>query len=283
MNPWVLFFADGTIYFVGLILLYLGLCLSLRLKAKFPRKLCQILAITGVLLVLIYSTPMPWWAFSVWLWSVGAGFFALRKPAGALRAEYLLGWTTLLLILLEAPCHRAPRIPIPEGGTLYVLGDSLSAGMGMGETPWPEVLDGMLPNQVVNLARPGAVTADGLRQAEFHSAEPATVLIALGGNDVMDQTPLKSFRNSLDALMTSLTEQGHSLILLETPLYPFQGKYGRAQRQLARKHDAVLLPKRLITRTLGQPYATLDGLHLSDTGHRHLSQQIAEHIRIRGQ
>jgi acyl-CoA thioesterase I len=185
-----------------------------------------------------------------------------------------------LLILLEAPYLRVPRIPVPEGGTIYVLGDSLSAGMGMGETPWPELLDGMVPAQVINLARPGAVIAQGIRQAEFLSAEPATVLIALGGNDVMDQTPLTAFRDSLEALMTSLASQGHSLILLETPLYPFQGKYGRAQRELARKHGVILLPKRILTRTLGTPDATLDGLHLSDTGHRHLARQFFERIHI---
>jgi len=283
MNPAVLLFADGRIYFVGLILSYAGLSLALHVKSGLWRKVLHILGITGLLFVMLSSTPAIWMALFVFILSLLFNFVAVWKPVFARAATLVLSLTILLLILLELPYHRMPTIEVSADSRVYVLGDSISAGMGAGETPWPEVLDSLLPIPVINFAQPGAVTTDGLRQAERIGDGPAVVLVMLGGNDVLGTTTVSGFGTALDTLLLSLFEAEHSVYLLQTPTLPFQSGFTNVQRLWAAKYGVTLLPKRLLTRTLGQPDATLDGLHLSDTGHRHLAQQFAEHIRIRGQ
>jgi len=67
-----------------------------------------------------------------------------------------------------------------------------------------------------------------------------------------------------------------TVVLLELPLPPLHNRYGRAQRTLAHKHDALLIPKRRFGRILAHPGATLDGLHLTQTGHELFAKMIWE-------
>ena len=58
--------------------------------------------------------------------------------------------------------------------------DSLSAGMGAGQRLWPEVLDDLIRQDVVNLAEAGATTASAWAQAAEVEKDPATVLVLIG-------------------------------------------------------------------------------------------------------
>jgi acyl-CoA thioesterase-1 len=64
------------------------------------------------------------------------------------------------------------------------------------------------------------------------------------------------------------------VIMLELPLPPFRHEYSRIQRSLARKHDVRLVPKRLFLSVLTADGATLDTIHLSQTGHRRMAALV---------
>ena len=62
--------------------------------------------------------------------------------------------------------------------------------------------------------------------------------------------------------------------MFELPLPPLHNGFGTAQRQLAAKYGVALIPKRPLTAVFGMKDGTVDGLHLSDAGHRALAQSV---------
>jgi lysophospholipase L1-like esterase len=62
--------------------------------------------------------------------------------------------------------------------------------------------------------------------------------------------------------------------MLELPLFPFENAYGLEQRRVARRHHLTLIPKRFFLDVLRIPGATVDGIHLSDSGQRKMAEMI---------
>jgi lysophospholipase L1-like esterase len=54
------------------------------------------------------------------------------------------------------------------------------------------------------------------------------------------------------------------------------------QRRLARDHKAILVPKRAYTEVIGAPGATVDGLHLSQSGQRRMAQMMLHILESKG-
>jgi len=100
----------------------------------------------------------------------------------------------------------------------------------------------------------------------------AIVILEIGGNDLIGETDAATFRNHLDLLVSSLRVQPHRVLMLELPLFPFQNAFGAAQRSIAAKYNASLLPKRCFAAVLGTENGTLDGLHLSQKGHEAMAK-----------
>jgi hypothetical protein len=48
------------------------------------------------------------------------------------------------------------------------------------------------------------------------------------------------------------------------------------QRALAKSHGVTLIPKRYLAKTISTPGATVDGLHLSNTGHVLFARTLSE-------
>ena len=279
MNPFVLSFASGTTFFVGLALVLLAEGPLSRFRNRIVRPLLTVAAIAGIILVAISATPLPIWAYVIWTIPAVVGLVLLSRPAPArgicLICEACLAASTLALCLVEAPFHQRPTLDVPTGTTVYVLGDSISAGMGTKHLCWPAVLTETIPLRVVNLAQPGATVASAIIQARGISEPHSLVIVEIGGNDLLGGTDAETFRTKLDTLVSSLRSDQHDVLVLELPLFPFQNAYGRAQRDVVRKHGAAMLPKRFFARVLGTENGTLDGLHLSQPGHDAMAEIIA--------
>ena len=240
-------------------------------------------AIAGITLVIISATPLPVWAYAVWVISAGAGIVVgnLSAPTRRLRliCGAVLAVLTSALCLAEAPFRCRPALNVPAGGTVYVLGDSISAGVGTQHLCWPVVLDGMTPLRVINLAKAGATVESAITQARGTSEPQSLVLVAIGGNDLLGGADAAEFHMKLDTLVSSLRSDQHDVLLFELPLFPFQNAYGTAQRDVARKYGCAMLPKRCFAKVLGTQDGTLDGLHLSQAGHNAMAGIIADLIR----
>ena len=285
MNPILLSFSDGTTFFVGLALVVAAEGLLFWFRNRIARPILTVLAIIGVVLVIISATPLPIWAYAIWTIPAAAGIVLWNLSQPPPRACSVCGIVLLLatlgLLFAEAPSHRHPNLAVPKGTTVYVLGDSISAGMGTKDRCWPAVLAEMTPLRIVNLAQPGATVASAIVQARGVSEPRSLVVVEIGGNDLLGNADASVFHSNLDTLVSSLCSNRHRVLLLELPLFPFQNAFGQAQREVAAKYGVAMLPKRDFARVLGTENGTLDGLHLSQAGHDAMARIIAETIQER--
>ena len=183
-----------------------------------------------------------------------------RRGAGLLAA-------TLLAAVVEAPYHFRPLVAVPPGKTVYVVGDSLSAGLRPQERCWPEALHDITGLPVVNLSGPGARVQDAMQQARRIQQPKSVVIVEIGGNDLLSGGDAGVFRQQLDALLAALRKDGREVLMFELPLYPFKTAFGRAQRELAAKYGATLFPSRCLTEVFSMTGGTIDGLHFTRRRH----------------
>ena len=234
-----------------------------------------------MLLVLLSATPLPVWAYVIWLVSALAGVVLFNRSTAWRRLQrwvcVVLFASTIGCFTLEVPYHRSPQLSIQEGTTIYVLGDSISVGMGADDRSWAEVLQEMTGFSVVNLALAGATVEGAIDQAGGISESNSLVIIEIGGNDLLGETDAAAFGRSLDRLVASLARE-HKILVVELPLFPFGNAFGEAQRRVVGKYDLSMLPKRCFTRVLGMPGSTSDGLHLTQKGHDAMAAIIADVI-----
>ncbi|MBX7259538.1 MAG: acyl-CoA thioesterase, partial [Candidatus Hydrogenedentes bacterium] len=115
-----------------------------------------------------------------------------------------------------------------------------------------------------------------MNNAKRVEPDASLIIVELGGNDVFYDTPSEEFAANLDAMLSELARHKVPIALIELPLPPFYNRFGEAQRQLAKKYGAMLVPRRLLARVLASPDATVDSLHLSPAGHERLAQALWE-------
>lgn len=235
-------------------------------------------AILGWLLLLISSPLQPLWlyglemaGFIVWLWTNRK----LSTPC-AIRicASLSLLAVSLLLALHELRHALSPGIPPIIAQRFCVIGDSLSAGVRTNEVSWPAVLAKRHDVQVASFARPGARLQDALAQADHLTPSDTLVLLEIGGNDLLGGTPLREFERDMTRLLDAVSKPGRVMLMLELPLPPLCNLYGAAQRHIADKFGVVLIPKRHLVAVLCGQAATIDGLHLSQSGHDHMAKMV---------
>lgn len=279
MNPIVLRFADGTAFFAGAAAVMLGL--AALLFPRSPRWIgisIRLMILIGLLVALLSATPLSDGLYAVWLALVAASITLAelaKNSTWKLQASRSLGIVTVLftagLCGIESPYHQAPKISIAPNQAIVVIGDSLSAGIQKQERTWPAILAQLAKLQVTNQAQPGATVRSALGQID-PSANPAVVILEIGGNDLLGNADSGVFARELDTLIARLRAEKRTVVMFELPLPPFYQGFGRAQRTLARKHGVLLIPKRYLARVLGMPDGTIDGLHLSARGHQALAE-----------
>jgi lysophospholipase L1-like esterase len=159
---------------------------------------------------------------------------------------------------------------------LYVIGDSVSAGIGgPHEQTWPALLAENYGIEVVNLAQSGATAASACRQAERIGDGPGLVLREIGGNDLFAPTPTAPFEMDLTALLKQVVGWDRPAVMLELPVFPRQMRYGRIQRQAAASFGVTLVPKRFLADVLQPDGSALDLAHLSTLGHQRMADAVA--------
>ncbi len=284
MNSTILLFADGTVFFIGLALVLISNLLFTRYRKTFLRPLLTVVTLIGITLVAISSTPIPVWAFISWLCSAIVVIVVLNSRLHSRKINSrlltLLTLITLFLFTYEIPYHLKPTVTVSNDTTVYVIGDSISAGVGTGLTCWPVVLDKRIQSKVINLAQAGATIDSALRQLKGITQPNSLVIVEIGGNDLLGGTSNEDFYNNLNNLLSKLQVDRHKILLFEIPLFPFKSAYGQAQRKLAEEYNATLLPKRFFSKVLGLQGGTIDALHLSQSGHNSMATIIEEILQF---
>jgi len=118
MNPFILLFADGRAFFIGLLLVILAAGLLFKMRVRFLRPVLTVLVIVGILAVIISATPLPVWAYAVWI-ILALTVLVFLNISSPLRSVAMFSYGTLWLVsvglfVLEVPHHRRPNVYVAE-------------------------------------------------------------------------------------------------------------------------------------------------------------------------
>lgn len=201
------------------------------------------------------------------------GWLAARR--GLIRVA--LGVTWLTAVALELPYQVSPAPVTPGRAKLYIIGDSVAAGVSDRESgTWPRLLAERAGIDVVDLSRMGATAASALRQTGHLPADGGVVLLEIGGNDLLGSTTAARFEHDLEQLLARVCGADREVLMFELPLPPLRNEYGRVQRRLAARYGVRLVPKRVFAAVLTGDGATLDSVHLSQAGHRRMAEVVCD-------
>jgi acyl-CoA thioesterase-1 len=286
LNAWVVYhIGSGHAFFSGIALIQLaGLCALLR-RGRWMAFGRLALACAGIILVAVSSTPLLAWFYGIagavtLAWIAVEGLIKTKHPRLelVLRCAMLAVWW--LAIALELPYHLMPALPRLPHAQVFLIGDSLSAGINGEKETWPKLFSRSHDVGLTDLSRSGADAATAMRQAEQVNASGPTslVLVEIGGNDVLRATRPDAFERALDDLLAKLCGGRRTVVMFELPMPPFHNRYGAAQRRVAKQHGVSLVPKRVLIGLLTTDGATVDSIHLSRRGHELMSETVWEII-----
>lgn len=171
-----------------------------------------------------------------------AGNAADSKPEAELRNE-----------VSTAPVGPA-RSAVPQSPRVVVLGDSLTAGLGLDPgDAYPAVLQRMLkahgfPLEVVNAGVSGDTSADGLRRLDWALDGDVQVLIlALGANDGLRGLPPSQMKDNLQRIITRARQRGIAVLLAGMEAPPnfgdrYTDEFRAAFKDLAAANHLVFVP-----------------------------------------
>lgn len=155
----------------------------------------------------------------------------------------------LILLLSSASALAAPA------RSVLVMGDSLSAGYGLGaQQGWVALTAQRMKSshptwRVVNGSISGETTAGGAAriQGELNRVKPSVVVIELGANDGLRGLSLAQTRANLDRMLQAARATKSKVLLIGMRLPPNYGPeytqgFERLFVELSKKHGATLLP-----------------------------------------
>jgi lysophospholipase L1-like esterase len=272
-------FTSGALFLLAAALDAAG-CFRTRPRLALAARL---LLVGALLTAAAGATPVPGWlALPLALACLAYTFGGLGHSCRPRRLLLAGGAASLVLLALlwELPYHWVAGPPgRPE--RLYVLADSLGAGLDAERTTWPKLLRAQAALDVRDLSFAGATTRAALKKLAatkgFGGDRAGWVLLCIGGNDLLGGTPAAEFGRDLDALLAlARGDPGapRTVLLLELPLLPGAWAYGAQQRRLAARHGVVLVPKRLLAGVILTEANVTDGLHLSPEGHARLAARL---------
>ncbi len=297
-------FAGGDAFFLGLALFMTGPLVATWQDGPRIRAVFRLATICSIVVIAASGTPLPLWFYGAGLLlSILALWPRLNRPEEAAQtatnpvsdakgARRRFRVVTMLLLCWSAAAAAwefSYRLPPAlndkvQYDALVVIGDSVSAGLNDDEATWPKQFRERYFGRVVDLSEAGATARSALRQAQSlnvrSDAVDAVVLVEIGGNDYFELVPPADFAIDLDRLLAALDRPNRRLVMLELPLPPFYNAYGAAQRELAAKHRVALISKREFARVVFAPGATLDTVHLSETGHGLFAEMVWHHVGI---
>ncbi len=204
-----------------------------------------------------------------------------RRTAGGRR----LALAAAAVIALAAAGCGSPRVtPLPEGATV-VVGDSITAGYGVGAgEAWPAKLAQRTGWQVVAAGVSGDRSADGRVRLpallDLHS--PALVIVELGGNDMLRGVPTVETVANLDAMIAEARARGAAVVLMAAPRPNALGMLTGLSaapfyRELGERAKVPLIADALPA-VLSDSALRLDAIHPTAEGHAALARRAADEL-----
>jgi acyl-CoA thioesterase-1 len=156
---------------------------------------------------------------------------------------------------------------------VVVLGDSLTAGLGLSATDaFPAILqrrvdEARMPFEVVNAGVSGDTSAGGLRRLDWSLQDGARVLVvALGANDGLRGLPVPEMKQNLAQIIETAQSKQVVVLLAGMEAPPNYGReysvsFRQAYQDLAKQYHVRFVPF-LLDKVAGQPSLNqADGIH----------------------
>jgi acyl-CoA thioesterase-1 len=198
-------------------------------------------------------------------------------------------WISAALVV--AALGLAPRALAEGTPVITVLGDSLTAGLGVAaDEAFPARLEARLRREgfayrVINAGVSGDTTAGGLRRVGWVlRARPEVVLVALGANDGLRGQSLAAMRNNLEAIIVRFKASGARVLLAGMRLPPNYGleytqEFAAVFPEVARRTRVTLMPF-LLEGVAADPHLLQpDGLHPNAAGHMIIADRLWPYLR----
>lgn len=203
----------------------------------------------------------------------------MDAPTIAARRRFI---AALLLCLLTACTDPTQFPPLPDGTPVLAFGDSVTAGVGAAAgLGYPDRLAQATGWQVIN----GGLSGDTARQARQRLApllathQPALVIVELGGNDFLRQTPAAKVRLYLQEIVREARASGATVALVAVPrLSLLRASVGALSdspiyAELAAEEGVVLIPA-VFSDVLSDESLRADEIHPNARGYEQLARGI---------
>jgi acyl-CoA thioesterase-1 len=180
----------------------------------------------------------------------------------------------------------APPPPPPPPPVVTVLGDSITAGLGLAQDlSMPARLQAALermgaPSRVRNLGVLGDTSANGLARVDRVPAESTVCVVALGGNDLLLGVDPSMTKANLRAIVQHLKSKNIRVVLAGVRAPGLLGvDYARRFTQLypdLAKEQGVFYAPDFLTGVIGVArYMQRDGIHPNADGARIIADRLA--------
>jgi len=193
------------------------------------------------------------------------------------------------------PARDATPVPArPEAGPdatrIVFLGDSITAGYGVGEEEaFPALLAGDLKRagyavEVVNAGVSGDTSAGGVSRIDWVlRARPDVLVLELGGNDALRGQPLDNTEANLRRIIQRAREAGARVLLLgmDVPTNyggDYGGRFSALYGRIAEDTGVAFVPGFIREVGLNRSLMQLDGIHPTAEGHRRLADLLLPHL-----
>ena len=181
-----------------------------------------------------------------------------------------------------------PAVPLAAAPRVVFLGDSLTAGLGLGEEEaFPALVGELLARRgiavrVVNAGVSGDTSAGGLARVDWVlSLQPEILVVALGANDGLRGQPVEAIAANLREIVRRARAAGSRVLLAGMKMPPnygpeytreFEELYARLARELEVPFLPFLLAGVATIPELNQP----DGIHPTAAGQRKIADLVVE-------
>jgi acyl-CoA thioesterase I len=188
---------------------------------------------------------------------------------------------------------RAAAAPAPAGSAprIVFLGDSLTAGYGLGEDQaYPSLVQARLRQagydyDVINAGVSGDTSAGGLRRLDWSlRGNVAVLVIALGGNDGLRGLPPSALKKNLQAMIDEARSRDIDVVLAGMEAPPNFGptyttEFRAAYRDLATQPGVTFLPFLLEGVAGDRSLNQSDGIHPNVAGQQRVADTVWATLR----
>ena len=195
-------------------------------------------------------------------------------------------WLSVAILLIVITTATSANESMAPAKKILVLGDSLSAGLGVDyDQSWPLLVEEELRSEgydytVVNAGISGDTTSGGLSRLPklISLHQPEILILELGGNDGLRGTPLGLVENNLRKMIELSNEAGINVLMMGVQLPPNYGvSYTKSFEAIfsnLSEEFGLVLVKGELADMIKDGLMQSDGIHPNAQGHIMIQQVV---------